>query len=75
MPLRHGGISVIKVSMANKGSRVITTTKFKNYDVCLNPYVGCQFGCKYCYVRFFVKDDEKPWGERAGLRIRVVRGG
>lgn len=48
-------------------SAVLTKSGFANYDMCLNPYVGCQFGCTYCYVRFFVKD-QLPWGEF--LRIR-----
>ena len=51
---------------------LLTNTHFKGYDICMNPYVGCQFGCRYCYVRFFVTDDaraekeERPsldWGE------------
>lgn len=60
----------LKVSTATR-SPVLTPTKFKGYDLCINPYVGCQFGCKYCYVRFFVKDDEKPWGEFVRLREHI----
>lgn len=60
-----------KVTTANRGP-VLTETKFKNYDLCINPYVGCQFGCKYCYVRFFVKDKEKPWGEFVRLREHIA---
>lgn len=43
-------------------NKLIADSKFDGYNACLNPYVGCEFGCSYCYVRFFVKD-EKPWGE------------
>lgn len=60
-----------KVTDANRGP-VITETKFKNYDLCINPYVGCQFGCKYCYVRFFVKDEEKEWGEFVRVRKHIT---
>jgi DNA repair photolyase len=49
------------ITKANRG-KLITTTGFGSYDLCINPYVGCQFGCTYCYVRFFVKDKEQPWG-------------
>lgn len=55
------------VTIASK-SQIITPTGFKNYDVCLNPYVGCEFGCSYCYVRFFVKDSQKEWGEFVRVR-------
>lgn len=57
----------LKVTVANR-SRIIDKTGFKGYDVCLNPYVGCRMGCAYCYVRFFIKDEEKPWGEFVRVR-------
>lgn len=52
-------------------STLITKTGFKGYDVCLNPYVGCQFGCKYCYVRFFIKDDQEEWGDFVRRREHI----
>ena len=55
------------VTIATK-AKVITPTGFKNYDVCINPYVGCEFGCSYCYVRFFVKDKQKDWGKFVRVR-------
>jgi len=64
------------ISIARKG-HIITESTFKGYDYCLNPYVGCQFGCNYCYVRFFIKDPKKPWGEfvrtRDHIRTRLPR--
>lgn len=55
------------VTIASK-SQIIVPTGFKNYDVCMNPYVGCEFGCSYCYVRFFVKDPQKEWGDFVRVR-------
>ena len=55
---------------ANKG-KVVTDSKFSGYDKCLNPYVGCEFGCKYCYVRFFLKDKDKGWGEFVRVRKHI----
>lgn len=55
------------VTIANR-TKAITKSTFKNYDCCINPYVGCEFGCSYCYVRFFVKDDKREWGEFVRIR-------
>lgn len=51
---------------------VLTGSSFKGYDACVNTYVGCQFGCSYCYVRFFVKDEDRPWGDFVRLRRHVA---
>ena len=34
-------------------------------DYSLNPYVGCEHGCKYCYACFMKRftNHEEPWGE------------
>lgn len=60
----------MKITTARKGP-VITSSKFTHYDCCMNPYVGCQFGCKYCYVRFFVKDPDAEWGKFVRIREHV----
>lgn len=41
---------MIKITEANKGP-LITKSNFGSYDFCINPYVGCQIGCTYCYVK------------------------
>lgn len=34
------------------------------YDYSLNPYVGCAFGCSYCYAAFFAPfDKQDSWGD------------
>jgi len=67
------------VSVANRGP-ILTKSMFSGYDACINPYVGCEFGCTYCYVRFFVKDDRaaakegrdsRPWGEFVRVRAHL----
>lgn len=57
-------------TVANK-SKVLSKSGFSGYDACINPYVGCEFGCSYCYVRFFVKDKQKPWGEFVRVREHI----
>jgi len=59
------------LTIANK-SKLIVESTFKGYDLCLNPYVGCQFGCKYCYVRFFIKDKKAEWGDFVRRREHII---
>ncbi len=41
----------------------------REYDYSLNPYVGCAFGCSYCYAAFFAPFDKQPtWGD--WLRVK-----
>lgn len=48
--------------------RVISTSGFAGYTHCYNPYVGCQYGCTYCYVRFFIRDADHQWGDWVRIR-------
>lgn len=57
----------LSVVVANKGP-IIGPTGFRNYDIMLNSYVGCQMGCAYCYVRWLVKDDNNAWGDFVRVR-------
>jgi len=59
------------VTVKASRSKLIVPSGFNNYDLCLNPYVGCGFGCTYCYVRFFVKDKNHGWGGFVRTRDHV----
>ncbi|SFX61592.1 Radical SAM superfamily protein [Thermoactinomyces sp. DSM 45891] len=41
----------------------------------LNPYVGCVFGCKYCYVREMpaAKYREAEWGEYVDIKTNAAQ--
>jgi DNA repair photolyase len=43
-------------------------------DYCINPYVGCEHGCKYCYAesytRRFTKHTE-PWGSFVDIKTNA----
>ena len=50
------------------------------YDYSLNPYVGCSFGCSYCYAAFFAPfDKQATWGDwvrvkqNAALKLSRIR--
>ncbi len=43
------------------------------YDYALNPYVGCQHGCVYCYARFMKRftGHRERWGEFVDVKINA----
>jgi DNA repair photolyase len=51
------------------------TGKIKFVDYALNSYVGCGFGCTFCYAQFFVADEEKraAWGTWVDIKTGVIR--
>ena len=43
------------------------------FDYAVNPYVGCQHGCVYCYARFMKRfaRHKEPWGEFVDVKINA----
>ncbi|MBO3839385.1 MAG: radical SAM protein [Thermoproteota archaeon] len=44
-------------------------------DYCINPYVGCQHGCRYCYaagITFRLRGRKEEWGEFLDVKINAV---
>ncbi len=41
------------------------------YDYSLNPYIGCGFGCSYCFAANFVADERRraDWGKWVDIKI------
>src|SRR3979490_504423 len=37
----------------------------------LNPYMGCEHRCAFCYVRFFEQRADRPSDDRYGRAVRV----
>jgi DNA repair photolyase len=46
----------------------------KIYDYVINPYVGCQHACTYCYARFMKRfsKHKEPWGEFVDVKINAA---
>jgi len=48
--------------------------KSKIYDYCVNPYTGCQIGCRYCYASLFMRrysGHKEAWGEFVDAKINA----
>jgi DNA repair photolyase len=45
----------------------------KVYDYVINPFVGCQHACSYCYARFMKRftGHEEPWGEFVDVKVNA----
>ena len=45
----------------------------KIHDYVVNPYVGCQHACSYCYARFMKRftGHQEPWGEFVDVKINA----
>lgn len=51
----------------------LTQTALSGFDYCLNPYVGCGHGCRYCYASFMKRftGHQEPWGEFVDVKINA----
>jgi DNA repair photolyase len=48
-------------------------SKSQVYDYALNPYVGCEHGCVYCYAKFMKRftGHTERWGEFVDVKINA----
>lgn len=48
-------------------------SKSEVYDYVVNPYVGCQHACSYCYARFMKRftGHLEPWGEFVDAKVNA----
>lgn len=52
---------------------ILTSSRIHSVDYSLNPYVGCWFGCRYCYATFMRRftNHKEPWGEFVDVKINA----
>jgi DNA repair photolyase len=71
-PVPFGNVVVRQVA-----ARSIVTKangQLSAYDFSMNPYVGCGFGCSYCYAAFFMPDEERAaaWGKWIDVKANAL---
>jgi len=57
-----------------KAKSIIVKSNLPEGDYVINPYTGCQHGCKYCYARFMKRftGHEEPWGDFIDVKINAA---
>jgi len=52
---------------------ILTKTAIASFDYCINPYVGCGHGCRYCYASFMKRftGHLEPWGEFVDVKVNA----
>ncbi len=50
-------------------------SKSKVFDYTINPYIGCEHGCTYCYARFMKRftDHKEEWGKFVDVKVNAAR--
>lgn len=48
-------------------------SKSKVYEYVVNPYIGCEHACTYCYARFMKRftGHREPWGEFVDVKVNA----
>jgi len=56
-----------------KVKSVLTRSGIPGVDYCINPYVGCTHGCRYCYATFMKKftGHTEAWGSFVDVKINT----
>lgn len=58
-----------------KISRILNPTSIDLGEYVINPYMGCEYSCLYCYVRSnkVISKIQKPWGTYVNIRINAPK--
>ena len=53
---------------------ILTKSRLPEADYVINPYIGCQHSCKYCYARFMKRftHHKEPWGEFVDVKLNAA---
>lgn len=72
MAQNHEGEKAPIVIREIQARSILSTSKI--YPYVINPYVGCQHACSYCYARYMKKftDHKEPWGSFVDVKINAA---
>jgi len=56
-----------------KIARILNPTSIDLGEYVINPFMGCEYSCLYCYVRSnrVISRKTKPWGEYVDIRVNA----
>jgi DNA repair photolyase len=54
-----------------KCKSALSNSKLPGLHYSLNPYVGCQNNCAYCYAPFVLKINREKWGDNLGVKLNI----
>lgn len=54
-----------------KCKTALSNSKLLGLDYSLNPYVGCQHNCSYCYAPNILKINREKWGMNIGIKFNI----
>jgi len=54
-----------------KAEKILSLTKISLSEYVINHYVGCQYGCLYCYVKYLKRNRKlkEQWGDFVNVKI------
>lgn len=60
--------------MEIKCASALVPSRLPELRYCLNPYVGCEHGCKYCYVPSVLRDEDLAlkWGRLVKVKTNLL---
>jgi len=56
-----------------KAKSILTKSGIPDVDYCVNPYIGCSHGCRYCYATFMKRysGHTEEWGSFVDVKINA----
>jgi DNA repair photolyase len=54
-----------------KCKSALSDSKLPGLDYSLNPYIGCQNNCAYCYAPSVLRIDREKWGDNIGVKLNI----